>query len=117
MDFQAAINAHVGWKIKLSKYLRQTDGSLDPRAIERDDACDLGRWMRGEGADQCGDKPVFLKLRADHAKFHKAAADIVRKANAGQKVSSETALGAHSPFSDASSSVVSAIMELRRNCT
>lgn len=116
MDFQGAINAHVAWKMKLSKYLRSADGSLDPILIERDDGCELGRWMKGEGAVKCGNKAPFVTLLTEHARFHKAAAEIVRKANAGLNVTDETALGGGSPFTKASTAVVAALMDLRRIC-
>ena len=116
MDFEGAINAHVAWKMKLAKYLRSVDGSLDPALIERDDGCELGRWMKGPGLLKCGTKPSFLTLQTEHARFHKAASEIVRKANAGQDVSADTALGAGSSFTKASTAVVGALMDLRRIC-
>jgi hypothetical protein len=57
--------------------------------------------------------PEFQHLRSEHARFHKAAADVVHRADSGANVSGETALGGHSEFSSASTAVVKAIMSLR----
>jgi len=113
MDFDEAIRAHGAWKAKLSTYLRKPDGSLKAAAIQSDNQCDLGRWIYGEGA-QFGSDPEFAVLKASHKKFHKAAAEVVNKADSGKSTSEDVALGSKSEFSTASANVVSAIMAIRR---
>ncbi|HEX7673533.1 MAG TPA: CZB domain-containing protein [Bdellovibrio sp.] len=113
MDFDEAIRAHSSWKMKLSAYLRKPDGSLKPDEIQQDHKCDLGKWIHGEGS-KFSSLPEFKTLKVEHAKFHKCAADVVRKADKGESVSDETALGAKSEFSNASSAVVTAIMSMKR---
>ncbi len=112
MNFEEAITAHVNWKMKLQNYLRKPDKTLDPGKIEGDCNCDLGKWIYADGAKYATD-PKFVKLKADHAKFHKAAAAIVRKADSGQAVAEETALGAKSEFATLSQSVVSILMDMK----
>ena len=112
MDFDHAIAAHAEWKRKLARYLAAPDHSLNPDEVSADNRCELGKWLVSEGKK-------FAKLAeygavvSDHAKFHKAAAEIVRRANAGQRVTEEVALGAKSDFAAASSSVVRSIMALK----
>lgn len=112
MDFDKAIAAHSQWKGKLSTYLRKPDHSLQPTDVSADNKCDLGKWIVADGAKLATD-PEFSKLKTEHARFHKAAADIIRRANAGEKVAEETALGAHSDFVSASSAVVQALMHIK----
>ena len=113
MDFDSAIQAHSAWKLKLSNYLRGPDGSLKPTEIEPDHLCGLGKWIYGEGS-KWSRLPEFVKLKAEHARFHKAASEVVRQADTGRCTAEATALGGDSEFSQASSTVVRAIMDIRR---
>ena len=113
MDFDEAIKAHSAWKMKLSMYLKKPDGSLKVSEIQVDNKCALGQWIYGEGA-KYSSHPEFATLKTEHALFHKAAAQVVQKADSGQDTSKETSLGSKSEFASASSSVVSAIMAIRR---
>lgn len=113
MNFDQAISAHVQWKSKLSTYINHPDHSLDAAEIAKDDGCELGKWLRGEG-QKFANSQEFKKLVADHARFHKAAADIVKKADSGMKVSEEVALGGKSEYSSASGAVVSSLMQMKK---
>jgi hypothetical protein len=113
VNFDDAINAHTAWKMKLSLYLRKADGSLKPNQIEPDNQCPLGQWIYGEGAKHAH-MPEFVTLKSEHAKFHKAAADVVRKADAGQSVAEEMAIGSKTAFGTSSSAVIQAIMAMKR---
>jgi methyl-accepting chemotaxis protein len=112
MDFNQAIAAHADWKIKLSSYLRKPDGTLNPADIAPDNKCDLGKWIAGEGA-KFSSLQQFSSLKEQHARFHKAAAEIVRRADTGEKIGDEVALGARSEFGHASAAVVQAIMGMK----
>jgi chemoreceptor zinc-binding protein len=112
MDFDHAIAAHSDWKRKLSKYLANPDHSLKPEEVGLDNRCELGKWLVGEGK-QFAKFAEYKTVVSDHTKFHKVAADIVHRANVGQKVSEEVVLGAKSEFASASSAVVRSIMALK----
>jgi len=112
MNFDEAITAHAEWKMKLSTYLRNPDGSLDAATIALDNKCPLGQWIVGAGAAYAT-TPEFIKLKAEHAHFHKAASEVVRKASGGRSVSEDLLLGGKSEFSAASSAVVSALMAIK----
>lgn len=112
MDFNEAIKAHSDWKMKLKGYLRNPDGSLKAIDVSRDNKCALGQWIYGEGAKWSA-LPEYEILKTEHAKFHKEAAQVITKADSGQNITEEIALGANSGFSEASASVVGAIMKMR----
>jgi methyl-accepting chemotaxis protein len=112
MNFDEAIQAHASWKMKLSSYLRNPDGSLNPDEICKDNQCTLGKWLHGEGKAYAANTEYGM-LKTAHANFHKEAADIVRRATGGQKVSDETVLGAKSKFSDYSAQIVTLLRNLR----
>lgn len=113
MDFKSAIDAHVAWKAKLASYIAKPDRSLNPVTVGQDSQCELGRWLKGEGAKLAA-SPDFQQLAADHARFHQAAGEVIRKADAGQNVTEEIALGTKSEYAAASSAVVLALMRMMR---
>jgi methyl-accepting chemotaxis protein len=113
MSFDEAVNCHSEWKRKLCAYVLNPDGSMNIDEVGSNNKCKLGRWIRGDGRKYSG-FPEFTKLIAEHTRFHKAAADLVNRANRGQDVSFEFALGVGSEFSLASSAVVLAIMDMKK---
>jgi hypothetical protein len=113
MDFDAAVAAHSQWKTKLRGYLTKPNKSLNPADVEADNRCVLGQWIHGEGKHHAAD-PDFLELRKEHANFHRAAADLVRRADQGENVGEETVLGAKSPFSQLSQRLVHLIMMMKQ---
>jgi hypothetical protein len=113
MDFGQAVDAHVDWKWKLSAYLRKPDKSLDPATLEVDDQCALGKWIHDEGRAYSG-LTEFAELQTTHAEFHRAAADIVRRADKGESVSDEVAMGAKTNYGVTSSRVIRLIQSVQR---
>ncbi len=85
MDFEQAILAHRRWKDKLNNDSTHRDGSLSAATIEQDNQRELGKWIYEE-ARKHSRLPEYEALRSAHARFHKAAADVVRKADSGANV-------------------------------
>lgn len=113
MDFDKAIQCHVQWKSKLAAYIAKPDHSLNPTTVAHENGCDLGKWLHGEG-QKFSRLPEFVKLVTDHTRFHSAAADVIKRANAGQRISEEVALGAKSEYASASNGMVSSLMKMKR---
>ena len=114
MDFDQAVAAHSAWKRTLSEYLEKRDGSFSQSEAAVDNKCPLGQWIYGEGA-RFASFAEFSILKSEHARFHLAVGDVIHRANAGQSVTEEIALGAQSEFSLASIAVIGAIMNLKRH--
>lgn len=112
MNFDEAIKTHSSWKLKLTSYLRQPDGSLREVDVASDSGCQLGKWLNGDGRKYAG-LPEYRTLREQHARFHRAAASVVKLAHSGGSTSEVTALGSSSEYGVASKSVVSAIMAMK----
>lgn len=112
MNIDDAISAHSSWKMKLSAYLSHPDRSLKAATVGASNGCELGKWLNGEG-HKYSKLPEFAKLVADHARFHKAAAGVVEKADTGQRVTEEIALGSKSEFASASAAVVKSLMAMK----
>ena len=93
IDFMAAIEAHVRWKVRLENYI---DGSsaekLDAAIVGMDNQCVLGKWIYGSGGQKYGDNPLFQEIREIHTEFHKCSAGIMCQADAGDKAGAIDAL-------------------------
>lgn len=113
LSFEDAVHLHSEWKRKLHEYARNPDDSLNVAEVAANDRCKLGKWIRGEGR-KYSDYPEFARLAAEHTRLHTSAAEIVRRANCGEDVSGDFALGVGSEFSLASSAVVLALMDMKR---
>ncbi len=84
VDFYAAIQAHVLWRVRLEAYVDGTsDEKLNPNTVGRDDCCDLGKWIYGVGGRHYGAHPIFPDLKEVHACFHKAAGEVVHCVDSG----------------------------------
>ena len=114
MDFDSAVQAHMEWKFKLAAYIRNPDHSLDPLVVGLDNRCPLGQWIHGEGGAQYGTIADFADLKTKHATFHREAASIVRRADAGETLQEGSALDNHSDYGKASLAVIVAINIVKR---
>lgn len=112
MDIRQAIDSHVEWKRAFADSLTGPDRSLDAELIGQFDQCTLGKWLFDEG-QQYSDWPGFAQLIMDHERFHRAAAGLLQRADAGECVSGEMALDARSEYAKASNAVITALMRLR----
>jgi methyl-accepting chemotaxis protein len=110
-DLGAFTDAHLKWKIRLAKAIAGTSKEvLDPALIGRDDACDLGRWMNGEGRRH-QDLPDWPELVREHAAFHKHAGRVADLCRTGQTRQAETLL-AGEEFQRLTTAVVTTLRRL-----
>lgn len=115
-DFNAAISAHIDWKMKLSKYLQNPDGSLDHSKVCLDNACMLGKWIYGDGQTHRENNPsLFDAVKASHAEFHKTAGDIIRLINSGDRDKAEKMLVPAGPYMTISEQTVDLIQKLKES--
>lgn len=115
MDFEEAVAAHRKWKSHLRLHI---DGSstemLDPDVIGRDDLCDLGQWIHGEGGATMSAKPEFQAMKRSHAQFHRVAEEVLRKSKEGDPHGACLALDG--PFYRASINVMDALRRCQEAC-
>lgn len=114
MNFDDAIKAHASWKMKLKLYIQKPDGSLSSEVVSKDNLCELGKWIYGEGEIKYGKHPEFSSLKKNHTLFHKCAANVIKKVDSGENVSEDIALGSSSEFSNASTAITTSIMKIRQ---
>lgn len=112
MDFDAAIEAHVNWKLKLRSYIDKKEGGLVATDVEKDNKCALGQWIFGEGL-KFQNLPEFSALKEDHKTFHKCAAAVVRAVDAGDSATATKMIESGSEYTTISHKVVGAIRQMR----
>ncbi len=112
MNFESAMDAHLKWKVRLRTFIDNGTENLDTATVAKDNVCDLGKWLHGEGAQYRSD-PAYAPLLTEHANFHQCAAAVVKKARDGHKDAAVAMLEARTPFAEASTRTVSAIRKLR----
>lgn len=115
MDFDQAIAAHANWKMKFRSAI---SGKLrmDQPTIAKDNCCDLGKWLHGEGKAQCGSKPEFVALVEKHKAFHVEAGKVAQAVNSQDYAKAEQMLSAGTPYASASSAVGVAVLAIKKVC-
>ncbi len=111
MDFDDAILAHTRWKRRLQQSMGGGE-RLDPAMVRRDDLCDLGKWLQGDGA-AFATEPEYTTLVQAHASFHRAAAAVVERISRGETDEGGKLIGMHSDYAEHSGAVVKAITAIR----
>ena len=111
MNFEDAITVHIQWKLRLSRFIEgDSDEILHSATVCRDDQCDLGQWIHGDGA-RYSHLPQYHELLEKHADFHRCAGEVVRMIEAEERTIAKKALAAR--FTEVSKETVKAIMALK----
>jgi hypothetical protein len=105
MNPKDAITAHVNWKLRIHALLSgKSTEKFDPSVIERDNVCELGKWIHSEARSQLP-QPLHAELIATHADFHREAARIVRAVTSGRTIGIE-AIDMNAPFGKLTTKIV-----------
>lgn len=115
MDFNAAIQAHSNWKLKLVSYATgvSTD-KLDAATVGKDNVCALGQWLYGEGKTLMLGKPEYQDLLKLHAEFHRNAASLIVLIDKGQAAQAKEMLDdRNSAYNQCSIKITQILMKLK----
>lgn len=86
LNFKTAIDAHMKWKGRLTRYVAGTsEEKLDASVVSQDDQCALGTWIHGAGRANYGTDKLFNELKSTHANFHRCAGKIVTETDNGNR--------------------------------
>ena len=111
MNLIDALCSHISWKLRLQKVIDGTsEEQLDAATVARDDACELGKWIYGEGLKYKASE-TYRALGRVHANFHICAAKVVLKAQEGDKRSAASLL--HTTIEPLSREIVRVMSDLR----
>ncbi|MGB9129121.1 MAG: CZB domain-containing protein [Thiobacillus sp.] len=113
MDLNNAIDAHAQWKTKFRAAITGKQ-AMDAATISKDNCCDLGKWLHGEGKTKCGSLPGHADCVRKHAAFHVEAGKVASAINAKNYSQAESMLASGTSYASASSAVGVAIMQLKK---
>jgi methyl-accepting chemotaxis protein len=77
-NFDQMLLAHSRWKTRLKESIEHKE-TIDARVAGKDDQCELGKWIYGEGKKYAG-QSGYQDLKAKHTKFHACVANVVLQA-------------------------------------
>ena len=112
LTLDRALHAHQQWKAKLKQAATNRE-TIDVLTIVRDDCCELGKWILGEGQRRYGSRPEFVNLIDKHVNFHHTAGFVAELINGEKPDSALSHLGSGSQFASASMDVRVAITRLK----
>lgn len=113
MNLEAAIQKHEEWKTRFFTAMTQ-HLMMDPAIIEKDNYCQLGKWLHGEGKTQFGNLSSYADCVSSHASFHVEAAKVAQTINSKNFVEAENMLGNGSSLTNASIVVAKALMKFKK---
>lgn len=113
MNLDDAIQKHADWKIKFRSAISRKE-QMDAETIGKDNCCELGKWLHGEGKVLHSKLASFPDLISKHAEFHRQAGKVAKEINAGHYEQAERMLSADTPYGQASSAVGSVIVRLKK---
>jgi len=108
--FNNAIEMHMQWKLTLKKQVEDGVGIRDMKEVADCHACELGRWIYGEGVRYNG-VSSFESMCHNHEHFHRAAAEVVHYANSGDRAKALALLKPDGIFAQSSRKLIWSLME------
>jgi len=113
MNLDNAVQTHALWKTKLRTAIAKHE-QLDLATLSRDDRCELGQWLHGEGKSSYGRLTSHADCVHKHVIFHSEVTKVARAVNAKQFDAAESMLNAGTPYAKASSALSVSFLQLRK---
>lgn len=113
MNLDEAVEKHTAWKTKFRSAIAKIE-VLDAATIAKDNCCDLGKWLYGDGKAQFGKLASHADCVAKHKTFHVEAGKVAAAINAKQYTEAEGMIGSGTPYALASNAAVGAILRLKK---
>jgi hypothetical protein len=113
-NFSGAIQAHSNWKLHLAANCGNSPHEkIDVAVLAKDNACELGKWLHGEGRAYAT-HARFRELLDAHAAFHRSASALAAMIDKEKAKDALALINSHdSEFGKFSHRVVAALMALR----
>lgn len=112
MDLEKAKLFHAEWKFNFREAI-VLRASIDAASIQKDNCCDLGKWLLGAGRLRHAGKPEFEALIFNHKKFHEEAGFVAAAINAKQFGFAVKMIALGTSFAKASDEVEACIDRLK----
>lgn len=82
INFVQEIANHVIWNVRLRCFLDGGDCITKEQAVSHTE-CDLGKWLRSEGLEKCGNIAEMRELDEVHSEMHALVARIIQMNDTG----------------------------------
>lgn len=112
MNFDDAITRHAEWRIKLRSAMHMKQ-KLDVFVISKENNCELGKWLHGEGRRDASALPSYKACLDLHKAFHEEAGKIAVLINAGNYAEAEKLLAPGSAYSQVSTNIGGILIKLK----
>lgn len=108
-----AMMTHSAVKNRLIRAVRGEE-DIDYNVIKRDDLCEVGKWIYGEGGQKHGVSQIFHEFKKTHADFHKCAANVLLLHRSG-KVAEANAELQRGSFEQKSMEIGACIVRMKKD--
>ena len=113
MNLDTAVQTHALWKTKLRTAISKRE-QMDLITLSRDDCCELGIWLHGEGKTRFGRLASHGDCVHKHLEFHAQVTKVAQAVNSQQFTAADAMLNAGTPYAKASSALSVSFMQLRK---
>ena len=113
MDLTNAVGKHSEWKTKFRVAISKQE-NMDAATIGKDNCCELGKWLHGEGKSKFGHLASHGDCILRHAAFHVEAGKVANAINAKKFTEAEAMINSGTTYASASSAVGVSIMKLQK---
>jgi hypothetical protein len=113
INLDSAIEKHNEWKAKLRTAISNQE-KVDASTLSKDNCCQLGAWLYGDGMSKFGSAPEFRSVLSLHKAFHAEAGRVSEMINQGRYAEADQALTDGTTYANATASVRTAITALKK---
>jgi hypothetical protein len=106
-----AYDLHQQWKENLCRAVKARE-PIDTSVIDRDDCCDLGKWLYADAQEILWGRPEFQSLLLHHKEFHLLTGAVAEVINNQQYELAEAYLSHDTQLAHSSGEVGAAIRRL-----
>jgi methyl-accepting chemotaxis protein len=112
MRYWSPFQAHAEWMAELREFICG-NGDMDPERAGRDDQCELGVWLYGEGR-RYRHLEEYDNARQIHAALHQHAAQVVTLVRAGRRTEAAAHVAPAGPLRKKSAALIKSFARLKR---
>lgn len=108
-----AMMTHSAVKNRLIRAIKGEE-MIDYNTMKRDDVCEVGKWIYGEGGRKHATSRIFQEFKTTHAEFHKCASHVLLLHRSG-KVAEANAELQRGAFEQKSMEIGNCIVRMKKD--
>lgn len=112
MHYWSPFRAHAEWMAELREFI-YGNGTMESEHVARDDQCELGNWLYGEGK-RYRHLEEYDNARQIHAALHRHAAQVVDLVRIGRRTEAAAHVAPGGKLRKMSGALVKAFAQLNR---